>query len=293
MRSLSNLLKSFYVKEDDSDSRVIDSNEIIAERLRVLEEQMREREFPEDAEFTEGFVEGLDADQVEELMADRDQNGDTRADIYAKVEEAKAELERLNEQASLVIEDAKTQADAVLAEAKEEAVRIREDARNEGHEEGFQAGHAEGMAKVQEAENALQARAEELEQSYEKMFSELEPQMMDLLCDIYRDVFNVDLTGRSDVVIYLLQKAMQNIEGGTNYLVHVSPEDHPYAVEHKDELVSYAGPAGTLELIEDHTLKQGQSYIETESGIFDCSFGVEMELLSKEIKLLSRSESGS
>lgn len=293
MRSLSNLLKSFYVKEDESDSRVIDSNEIIAERLRVLEEQMREREFPEDAEFAEGFVEGLDADQVEELMADRDQNGDTQADIYARVEEAKAELERLNEQASVVIEDAKSQADAVLAEAKEEAARIREDARSEGHEEGFQAGHAEGMAKVQEAEDALQRRAEELEQSYEKMFSDLEPQMMDLLCDIYRDVLSVDLTGRSDVVVYLLQKAMQNIEGGTNYLVHVSPEDHPYAVEHKDVLVSLAGPAGTLELVEDHTLKQGQSYIETESGIFDCSFGVEMELLSKEIKLLSRSESGS
>ena len=118
----------------------------------------------------------------------------------------------------------------------------------------------------------------------------MEPQLIDMLCDIFQKVFGVDMSGRSDTVMYLLQKAMQDIEGGTNFLVHVSSEDHPYAAEHKEELLSYVGPAGTLELVEDHTLKQGQSYIETESGIFDCSFGVEMELLCKELKLLSCSD---
>ncbi len=289
MRSLSNLLKSAYVKENDSENRIIDSNEIVAERLRVLAEKM-EQQFETDEEaFEEGFVEGLDADQVEELMADRE-NSAEQPGMQAKIDEAKAELLRLQEQADQVVESAKAQADALIADAKEQARQIEADARNSGHEEGYQAGYQEGMEKAAEAERALAEEKEQLEQSYEEKINEMEPQLMSVLCDIYQHVFGVDMEGRSDVVVYLLQHAMQNIEGGTNYLVHVSPDDHAYATEHKDELLSYTGPAGTLEIVEDHTLKQGQSYIETESGIFDCSFGVEMELLCKELKLLSRSE---
>ena len=288
MRSLSNLLKSAYVTEKDTDSRVIDSNEMIAEKLRVLTEQMEAQLLPDEEEYGDEFTEGLNADQVEELMADRD--GAQASDLGSKVEEARAELARLNEQADQVVADAKAQADAILSDAKQQAVQVGEDARNAGHEEGYQAGYQEGLAKVKEAEDALALREAELNSLYEKKFSEMEPQLVNMLCDIYQKVFGVDMTGRSDTVMYLLQRAMQDIEGGTNFLVHVSSEDHPYAVEHKDELLSYVGPAGTLELVEDHTLKQGQSFIETESGIFDCSFGVEMELLSKEIKLLSCSD---
>lgn len=288
MRSLSNLVKSFYVKENEEDSRIIDSNEIVAEKLRVLAKKMEEQ-LSEDGEgFEEGFVEGLDADQVEELMADRE--GTQDGGIQSQIDEARAELSRLQEQADQVVADAKSQADSIMSEAQENARTIEADARNAGHEEGYQAGYQEGMDKAAEAERALAEEKEQLEQAYEEKLNEMEPQLMSVLCDIYQHVFGVDMSGRSDVVMYLLQKAMQNIEGGTNYLVHVSTDDHPYATEHKEELTSLVGPSGSLELIEDHTLKQGQSYIETESGIFDCSFGVEMELLCKELKLLSRSE---
>ncbi len=288
MRSLSNLVKSFYVKENEEDSRIIDSNEIVAEKLRVLAEKMEEQ-LSEDGEgFEEGFVEGLDADQVEELMADRE--GTQDGGIQSQIDEARAELSRLQEQADQVVADAKSQADSIMNEAQENARTIEADARNAGHEEGYQAGYQDGMDKAAEAERALAEEKEQFEQAYEEKLNEMEPQLMSVLCDIYQHVFGVDMSGRSDVVMYLLQKAMQNIEGGTNYLVHVSTDDHPYATEHKEELTSLVGPSGSLELIEDHTLKQGQSYIETESGIFDCSFGVEMELLCKELKLLSRSE---
>lgn len=291
MRSLSNLVKSAYVREKESENRIIDSNEMVAERLRFLTEQMEAQLAPEEDDFTEGFAEGLDADQVEELMADRDAAPEPNAGMAAKIDEAKEELARLQAQADEVVNDAKKQADAMIAQAQADAKEIENAARSAGHEEGYQAGYQEGMEKVHEAEAQLAQREEELNRSYEEKLAEMEPQLMNVLCGIYEHVLGIDLQGRSDVVMYLLQHAMQTIEGGTNYLVHVSPDDHPYAVEHKDELTGMVGLSGTLELVEDHTLKQGQCYIETESGIFDCSFGVEMELLSKELKLLSRSDS--
>ena len=153
MRSLSNLVKSAFVTEKDTDSRVIDSNEMIAEKLRVLTEQMEAQLLPDEEEYGDGFMEGLNADQVEELMADRDSAPESN--LQSKVEEAKAELERLNAQAEEVIADAKTQADSIIANAKQEASQIMEDARNAGHEEGYQNGYQEGLSKVREAEDAL------------------------------------------------------------------------------------------------------------------------------------------
>ena len=133
MRSLSNLVKSFYVKENEEDSRIIDSNEIVAEKLRVLAEKMEEQ-LSEDGEgFEEGFVEGLDADQVEELMADRE--GTQDGGIQSQIDEARAELSRLQEQADQVVADAKSQADSIMNEAQENARTIEADARNVGHEE--------------------------------------------------------------------------------------------------------------------------------------------------------------
>ncbi|MBO4901637.1 MAG: hypothetical protein J5518_02450 [Lachnospiraceae bacterium] len=286
---MSNLVKSAYVIENESENRVIDSNEMIAEKLRELTERMEAELAETEEEFDEEFTEGLNADQMEGLMGDRDAEAESSA-AHSKLEDAKAELARLQEQADMVVEDAKAQADALIAQAQEDAKAIEAQARDDGHAEGYDAGYKEAMDKVAQEEARLAAREEELEQAYEAQMSEMEPKLMGQLCDIFSHVFNVDMTGRSDVVHYLLVKAMQNIEGGTNFLVHVSPEDHAYAAEHKDALSAYVSPAGTLELVEDHTLKQGQCYIETESGIFDCSFGVEMELLTKEIRLLSYSE---
>ena len=43
----------------------------------------------------------------------------------------------------------------------------------------------------------------------------------------------------------------------------------------------------TVELIEDATLKENECVIETNSGIFDCSIGVQLEELTKKLRLLS------
>ena len=152
-------------------------------------------------------------------------------------------------------------------------------------------GYGEGLEKAKAAEDEFLAKEELRQQEYEAALNEIEPKLVSTLCDIYEHVLGVELAGRSDIVIHLLRRALRTIEGGINYLVHVSSDDHEYAVNHKEELTSLLGSTNTLEIIEDITLAQGQSFIETESGIYDCSFGVEMELLKKEIILLSREDS--
>ena len=88
-------------------------------------------------------------------------------------------------------------------------------------------------------------------------------------------------------MLYLLKNAIRNIEGAKNFLVHVSKEDHEYVSENRDELLAGLGGSATIEVIEDMTLAAGSSFVETDGGIYDCSLGTELELLKKELRILS------
>ena len=63
-----NLLKSGNVIKND-DARVIDSNDKVAERLKVLAERMQNES---EGDFYDEFNAGLDAVQVEQLLGDPD-----------------------------------------------------------------------------------------------------------------------------------------------------------------------------------------------------------------------------
>lgn len=288
---MSNLYKSAYVVQKESESRVIDSNEIVARKIQKLTEIMEaEVNKGEDGENFDGFVEGLDAVAVESLLEDPEANVPESDAYESQVAAARDELEILRQQADEVIKDAKENAKEIQSKAEKEAAAICDEARQNGYNDGYDKGYNEGLLKAQEAEERFNANEAMRQQEYERQISELEPMLVSTLCDIYEHVIGIEVAGKSNIVMHLLSRALRTIEGGINYLVHVSSDDFAYATEHKNELTAILGSTNTLEIIEDITLTQGQSFIETESGIYDCSFGIEMELLRKEIMILSRED---
>ena len=288
---MSNLYKSAYVVQKESESRVIDSNEIVARKIQKLTEIMEaEVNKGEDGENFDGFVEGLDAIAVESLLEDPEANVPESDAYESQVAAARDELEILRQQADEVIKDAKENAKEIQSKAEKEAAAICDEARQNGYNDGYDKGYNEGLLKAQEAEERFNANEAMRQQEYERQISELEPMLVSTLCDIYEHVIGIEVAGKSNIVMHLLSRALRTIEGGINYLVHVSLDDFAYATEHKNELTAILGSTNTLEIIEDITLTQGQSFIETESGIYDCSFGIEMELLRKEIMILSRED---
>ena len=284
---MSNLYKSAYVVQKESSNRVIDSNEMVAQKIQKLTEMMEARTEQVYDEEYDGFIEGLDAEQVESLLEDPDSAEENAGpSIDEQIQSAKDELEQLRLQADAVIEDAKKTAKDIMAQAEKDAARVLDEARQNGHDEGYNEGYSEGIRKAKETEDKLIEQDNRRQRDYESSLNEIEPMLVNKICDIYEHVIGVDLTGRTDIVMHLLSRAIRSIEG-TNYLVHVSSDDFAYAGEHKDELTVSLGSINTLELIEDITLAQGQAFIETETGIYDCSLGVELDLLKKELKLLS------
>ena len=95
---MSNLLKRAYVASDSVDRKVIDSNDLVAQWVERQIQLQREAKNGSAALFTplegagsDGFVEGLDAENVELLLADTD-TGEEAAQPVPTLEEINEEI---------------------------------------------------------------------------------------------------------------------------------------------------------------------------------------------------------
>ena len=121
---MSNLLKRVYTV--NKDERVIDYNDLIKKKLEAIMESKHA------AVDTDGFVSGLNADVVEELISD-DSSEELIQDSGADSDQSAAALENANAEAARIIEDARLQAEQIVSEANRNADTAFEEAKQNGY----------------------------------------------------------------------------------------------------------------------------------------------------------------
>lgn len=195
-----------------------------------------------------------------------------------------------------IMAEAQADIDRMKAEAQVEIVQARQNASNQGYGEGLEMGKAEGRKQgyqegIANAQAELDAKMKSLEEEYEALVSKLEPQMVDVITDVYEHVFNINLDSLKGLVMNLALACIQKVEGSSTYMVHVSPEDYPFVSMQKNELAEVMGNRNaTLDIIEDQIMKKNSCMIETDIGVFDCGLDMQLDGLKKELKLLSYSK---
>lgn len=275
----SNLLKRGTTIVSDEKKCVIDTNELIAQKLEHYKKEQSERE-------RDGFRMGLNAPELEVAdLLTKDAEEDTKAPVRTESAYEGPTPEELLAQAKEQIAVMEQEAKASL---EEERLQVLEKARREGYDKGFQDGQKKGMAQADELKQSLREEQSRRQQEYQDMVAQLEPQFIDTLTGIYEHLFHVELSGYRDIVVYLITSAMSRIEGERNFLIHVSKDDFAYVNMQKKEILSNSmvGNA-TVEIVEDISLHKNECLIETEGGIFDCGLGTQLAELSRKLKLLS------
>ena len=298
------VLKSGWVVVNPQDTRIIDSNARAEAKLKEIALELA-KQCGEEPEFANGFTQGLNAVEVSDLM--RDENGniigyeqegeassETGEPLQAAetpayeelIAQAQAEVEEMKQQAATEIESARVQA------AEDGQKQGYQDGFEQGKQAGFEQGHQDGLDSVAEQREQMLEEMErqraKLESEYEKKIKEMEPKFIETLTGIYEHIFHVSLRNSRELIVYLIQNTMRNIEGGTTYLIHVSKEDFPFASMQKRELIKNTNiNIDDVELLEDATLSKNECMIETGSGVFDCSLGTQLEALNEELRLLS------
>lgn len=298
------ILKSGWVVVNPAETRIIDTNARAEARLKELAQELA-KQCGEEPDFVEGFTQGINAVDVADLMRDGEGNiiggepnmNEGQQEPHQSTEQQMALQENLLAEAQEQIEIMKQEAIAQIEQERRQAV---EEGRNEGYQQGleqgkkqgYQQGHQDGLNSVAETRQQVFAEAEQkiaaAEAEYEQKLRELEPRFIDTLTGIYEHIFHVNLKNFRELIVYLIQNTMRNIEGGGTYLIHVSKEDFPFASMQKKELIKGTNiDLESIELLEDATLNKNECMIETDNGVFDCGLGTQLEALNEELRLLS------
>ena len=290
---MSSLLKGCWVEVNNEEKRIIDTNELVNKRLTGLSQPVRRMAHTTLGEPDEdGFAGGVQAEILEGLTEDGDSGAS--AVIHQEPAPPGPSLEDTQKQADQMLADARAQveaarqeADSIRAQAQSDAANVKENARQEGMQQGYQDGIARADQETNQRMAQLEQKEKDLESAYETKIQELEPQFIDTLTGIYEHIFQVELQGYRDILSYLITNTMRKIEGNRSFFIHVSKEDYPFVSMQKKQFAASVASGSSVEVVEDLTLSKNQCLIETEDGIFDCGVSTQLTELSNRLKLLS------
>ena len=283
----SNLYKAGFVHLGE-DARVIDMNAILEKRLKEEAERRSRQPEHELVAAQDGFTEGLNAEKVDvllepdaEVASQQNASIQEQEQLKQEIEEARNELAGLQAQIEQEKEQAQLEIDQMKAKAFEEA-----------NEQGYQEGYRKGLDFVQELQKQCEDERLQQEQEYQKKLEEMEPLMVDTLCDVYSHIFKVEAKEHKELVLKLLQDTLLKVDGTGSIIVHVAKEDYAYVQEQKGALLEEAGmQSGSVEIVSDAALARAQCMIETEGGVYDCSLDTELAELKRRLMLLAYQKS--
>ena len=269
MSWLSNLFKAGYVSFDSTEPKIIDNNELANKKIEAFQEQELKRQRAQMAQedyYGEGsedgdFVPGIDMEQLSQLT--EDQSMLESVPVPGPIPDPQFDMEAMQAEIDFKLQQAQEQADMIIQDAQSQAESIRQNAIEQGRQEGYNDGYQEGAAAAAALQEDVELKKEELEKQYQQIVDELEPEMVDVLTQIYEHVFNIELREDKGIILHLLKTTLSRIEPGNDLIVHVSSDDY------------------------DDIMEQNECMIESDSGVFDCSLGVELSEITRKLKLLS------
>ena len=276
---MSNLIKGYNTYH--TKPFIIDANKSeiamqIDEKARLYQEQLLAREGLGEPD-EQGFVSGL---MVSEVTVQED---DRYAEYVTDIEIA--------HEAALILNEAYDEASCIVEEAIKQSEQVKNESRQEGIEIGKQEGLEAAAEEIEQLKEQLRKEQEEfknqLQKEQEEVYSNLEPRFADVVCDLVERLTGVVMDQNKDIIMYLINNAMKDIDNAHSFVIYLSENDYPYVQENKDKIYGCLNPNISIELYQDAKLSKNQCKIETENGLVDLSLNLQLQQLKDALKLLN------
>lgn len=273
---MSNLLKrgSAISKEE----RIIDYNELIKTKLQnIMDANDKQKADPD------GFVNGLTAEVVEELISDSEEDAGQVSDPAQNQEI----LQNAREEAGKIIEEANRQAESIINDANEQVEESFNQARQQGYQDGLSQADQELQTHINELENQYQSRFEQLESEYIEKKNNVEPELVQVITEVFKSVISSEALDNHDIIMHLISRCLSEADKNQDYVIRVSPDDFDYVSSNQGKISCRVNKDIDIDVVEDQSLSQNQCVIESDGAVFNCSLDVELDNLIKRIRELS------
>ncbi len=115
----------------------------------------------------------------------------------------------------------------------------------------------------------------------------MEKDLVDVIVQVFERVFHIQFDNKKDILLHLVSNAVLNIEGEKKFRIRVSRENAQFLEDNRDGILERVGHNIEIEILEDSAMEGKDCIIETDSGVFDCSLGTQLENLIRDIRSLS------
>lgn len=280
---MSNFYRNNYVIRGEQVRRVINTNDIIAEKMQAIVEEQKQAQREELIRRRKEAIEAGELDGEPEFTEG----------LFAKELELEPEpepqidyIEQAKEQAEQIVSEANAEAVMIHDKAVKDADTLREMARQEGYENGYASASQQVQQELQEGRETLARQKQQLQARYESAMQELEPKLLDTILTVFDEVFRMQFAGKREMLLQLVNNAMRGIRETRHYKIRVNEAEVPFLREHLSELREKVGTDVQIEIVMDPLLSESQCIIDADSGVYDCSLDVELDNLTRDLQSL-------
>ena len=220
-------------------------------------------------------------------------------DIVKKAEEtAFAEVKRQTDQAAIIKADAENEAANIIEKAKAEAEQIIADAqaerdrqRNDAYQEGFDQGHKEkkkkGVAEVDRLVERMHKILEAVMQRRDEILQDTESQIVELVILMARKVIKILSENQKNVIMANTLAALKKVRTRGEVTLRVNLEDVKLTTEHVDEFIQHVENVQGITVLEDSSVEKGGCIVETDFGSIDARISSQLTELENKILEIS------
>lgn len=196
-------------------------------------------------------------------------------------------LQSALEDAQKIIDDAHFQAQDIIEQARNEGEALKKHLEEEGKKLGYREGSSEAMQEYFEKKEQLKVELNKIAQEYRDKEETMEEDLVSIITDIFEKAFMVQFSDKKDLLLHIVDNAILNIENSNQFQIKVSEDNYEFLLKYKVELQKKIGADAKIDIIMDPLLDQSNCVIETDGGVFDCSLGVQLDSLIRDLKTLS------
>lgn len=254
---MSNVIKAYSVNYDGRAKKYIDTHlKDIAIEKRLEQEIKKANPQPRD-----GFVEGIKAPVIEpqedkKLLADN------------------------------IVREAQKKADSIIEQAKKEALKIKNETYTEAQKKGYEEGMRKAGQEIKKLEAEYAQKMQGIENERENTINELQEQIAQIIAGLVEKITGIVIQDKDDVILYLVEKALKNLDKCNEFNIKVSGEDYNFISDRRELLQQALDREVAIHITEDPALHKNECMIETDNRVINCSLDTQLDNLITDIKLI-------
>lgn len=189
-----------------------------------------------------------------------------------------------------IVNEANQKSENVIEMAYDKSKEIISEAKEEGFNQGYQDGYAQGKQVAQNIIDEANNLKREILESRKQYVDDIEEEIVSLSLDIAETILNARLDSDKELILPLIYEGIESLSLSDSLTIIVSEEDYDVVNEAKSEILARASLVENLAVRVDRKYQKGDCLIETENGTVNSSLNLQKDKIKQAILQLLQSE---